>query len=194
MARCDDKPLVELVSLKVERFAAHVKPALDNVEVEESLLGGLDQPLLPQVQVFLRSLGHLLLLGLLGRGAPILFDLGDCSPANHEAIIVGVHDILLLKHENAVNRQGGLILYFALWQSLRPSSFELLLHVVVNATWSRCSCSRAFVTDGSILRTAKLLVVIGRTFHQLLGLLDLFTLTDRVQKVNLAILVGFEEG
>ena len=104
MARSDDKPLVQLIGFQVKSLTAHVEPALDYVEIKERLLGSLDQPLLPQVQVLISSLRHLLLLGFLRASTPILLNLGDRAPAHHKAVVVSIHNVLLLEHKNAIDR------------------------------------------------------------------------------------------
>ena len=71
-------------------------PALDVVEVEEGLFGGLDDPLLLFEQVFGGSTHGLGLVRHLSARPPEFFHLRNGAPTDHEAVVVRIDDILLL--------------------------------------------------------------------------------------------------
>ena len=97
----NDEALVELVGLQVKGLPVHAEPVLDNLEVEEGLLGGLDDPLFLHLEVLGGSSHDLLLMAYPSE----FFDLRDGAPADQEAVVVRVNDILFLQNEDAVDGQ-----------------------------------------------------------------------------------------
>ena len=106
LASSDYEALLQLIGLQIEVLLCKVEPSLDESEVEEGLLGRLDDPLFLLVEVLRVSLqvGRLLWHGLRRACLSNVLTLRDRAPADKEAIVVGVDNLLLLQDKDAVNR------------------------------------------------------------------------------------------
>lgn len=113
MATSDEEPLVQLDALQIKVLVEEDVPRRDVVIREKGLLCRLQHPLLFALQVFEGGAqGHILVTGrsfevLYLRDGPLkVLSLGDSAPADLEAIVVGIHNVLLLKHKDTVDRLG----------------------------------------------------------------------------------------
>lgn len=103
MACSNDEALVQLVAFEVERLLHAEEPRLDHAEIEESILCCLVHPLFLALNI-LGSGAKSLLLGANITSRPSeLFNLRNGTPANLEAAVIRVNDVLLFEYKNAVD-------------------------------------------------------------------------------------------
>ena len=124
MAGPNNEALVEFVLLEVERLFTVEVPRLNNGEVEKRVFCRLDYPFFFALNVFRSRSQQLWLRADFAAFTFEFFDLRNGAPAHLEAVVVGVYNVLLLKHKYAVNRQRfvaaclGLLVLGAFWDVL----------------------------------------------------------------------------